>query len=136
MPRKGRVGTFCQKNAFRIEWGDEKRVGIARAIVLNSQYLFCDEPNSGLDPNTAIVIDQLIEEITKEYNLTTVIVSHDMNSMMEIGEHIIYLHKGYKVWEGSNDEVMGAKSEELQHFIFSNKLLKKFKQLNDEHQGF
>jgi phospholipid/cholesterol/gamma-HCH transport system ATP-binding protein len=119
-----------KKMPSELSGGMKKRVGIARAIVLNSQYLFCDEPNSGLDPNTAIVIDNLIQEITKEYNLTTVIVSHDMNSMMEIGEHIIYLHKGRKVWEGTNDEVVHAESPELQEFIFSNKLLRKFKALS------
>lgn len=117
----------AHKRPAEISGGMKKRVGIARAIALNSQYLFCDEPNSGLDPNTAIKIDNLIHEITNEYNLTTVVVSHDMNSMMEIGEHIIYMVKGEKVWEGANDDVVSAKSELLQEFIFSNKLMRKFK---------
>ncbi len=117
-----------KKMPSEISGGMKKRVGIARAIVANSQYLFCDEPNSGLDPNTAIVIDRLIHEITHEYNLTTVIVSHDMNSMMGIGEYILYLHKGFKAWEGSKDEVFTAESEELNEFIFSNELMRRFKQ--------
>ena len=117
-----------KKMPSEISGGMKKRVGIARAIVMNSQYLFCDEPNSGLDPNTAIVIDNLIHEITKEYNLTTVIVSHDMNSMMEIGEYILFMHQGKKVWEGTNDEVTYAESPILQEFIFSNKLMRKYKQ--------
>ena len=89
-----------------ISGGMQKRVGIARAIVLNPKYLFCDEPNSGLDPKTAIVIDNLIQEITKEYNITTVINSHDMNSVIEIGENIIFLKKGIKVWQGNNKEIL------------------------------
>ncbi|MDW7691563.1 ATP-binding cassette domain-containing protein [Flammeovirgaceae bacterium SG7u.111] len=119
-----------KKMPSEISGGMKKRVGIARAIVHNSQYLFCDEPNSGLDPNTAILIDNLIFEITKEYNLTTVIVSHDMNSMMEIGEHILFLHKGHLVWEGSNDEVLDATQPELETFIFSNNLMRKYKTLS------
>jgi len=118
----------ASKMPSEISGGMKKRVGIARAIVMNSQYLFCDEPNSGLDPNTAIVIDNLIQEITKEYNLTTVIVSHDMNSMMEIGEYILFMHKGEKVWEGTNEDVTHADSPILQEFIFSNKLMRKYKQ--------
>jgi phospholipid/cholesterol/gamma-HCH transport system ATP-binding protein len=110
-----------------ISGGMKKRVGIARAIVMNSQYLFCDEPNSGLDPQTSIVIDNLIDEITKEYNLTTVVVSHDMNSMIEIGEHIIFIHKGKKMWEGSNETIIETECQELQDFIFANKLMRKFK---------
>ena len=84
----------------------QKRVGIARAIVLNPKYLFCDEPNSGLDPKTAIVIDNLIQEITKEYNITTVINSHDMNSVIEIGENIIFLKEGIKLWQGNNKDCL------------------------------
>ena len=103
--------------------GMKKRVGIARAIVNNSQYLFCDEPNSGLDPVTAIRIDNLIQEITKEFNITTVVVSHDMNSVMEIGENVIFMHQGRKVWEGSNKNIMEAKEEELNDFIFANKMM-------------
>ncbi|MBT32861.1 MAG: ABC transporter ATP-binding protein [Thalassobius sp.] len=124
-----RVGLSGSENKMpsEISGGMMKRVGIARAIVMNSQYLFCDEPNSGLDPNTSIVIDNLIQEITHEYNLTTVIVSHDMNSMMEIGEYILFMSEGKKVWDGTNDDVVHAESEILQKFIFSNKLMRKYK---------
>jgi phospholipid/cholesterol/gamma-HCH transport system ATP-binding protein len=118
----------AQRMPSEISGGMQKRVGIARAIVMNSQYLFCDEPNSGLDPQTAIIIDNLIQEITHEYQLTTIIVSHDMNSMMEIGEHIIFLHQGHKVWEGSNDTIKDATSEELNAFIFANKLMRRYKE--------
>ncbi len=110
-----------------ISGGMKKRVGIARAIVMNSQYLFCDEPNSGLDPQTSIVIDNLINEITHEYNLTTVVVSHDMNSMIEIGEYIMFMHQGRKIWEGSNDTILDTKEPELKEFIFANKLMRKFR---------
>ena len=117
-----------------ISGGMKKRVGIARAIVMNSQYLFCDEPNSGLDPQTAIVIDNLIQEITHENNLTTIVVSHDMNSMVEVGEHIIFLHKGYKVWEGSNETLMQARAPEFREFIFANKLMRMFEDSEEEEQ--
>ena len=110
-----------------ISGGMQKRVGIARAIVLNPKYLFCDEPNSGLDPKTAIVIDNLIQEITKEYNITTVINSHDMNSVIEIGEYIMFLHNGKKLWEGDNKKILKTKIKELNSFIFSNKLMKKIR---------
>lgn len=111
-----------------ISGGMQKRVGIARSIVMNPKYLFVDEPNSGLDPLTAIKIDNLIYEITKEYNITTVIVSHDMNSVMEIGEYIMFLHKGHKVWEGNNQQITKAEVEELNEFVFSNKLLRDLRQ--------
>ena len=111
-----------------ISGGMQKRVGIARSIVMNPKYLFVDEPNSGLDPLTAIKIDNLIHEITKEYNITTVIVSHDMNSVMEIGEYIMFLHQGNKVWEGTNQEITKAEVEELNEFVFSNKLLRDLRQ--------
>lgn len=111
-----------------ISGGMQKRVGIARSIVMQPKYLFVDEPNSGLDPLTAITIDNLIHEITTEYNTTTIIVSHDMNSVMEIGEYIMFLHKGYKVWEGSNQEITKADVEELNNFVFSNKLLRDLRQ--------
>ena len=88
-----------------ISGGMQKRVGIARAIVMNPKYLFCDEPNSGLDPQTAITIDQLIQEITYEYSITTVVVTHDMNSVIEIGDHVIYLHQGHKLWDGNKDSI-------------------------------
>jgi phospholipid/cholesterol/gamma-HCH transport system ATP-binding protein len=123
-----RVGlaAAASKMPAQISGGMKKRVGIARAIVLNSQFLFCDEPNSGLDPNTSIKIDNLINEITREYNLTTVVVSHDMNSMMEIGENIFFMHNGVVVWQGSNENIMENESPELQEFIFSNNLMRKF----------
>jgi phospholipid/cholesterol/gamma-HCH transport system ATP-binding protein len=110
-----------------ISGGMQKRVGIARAMVLNSNYLFCDEPNSGLDPQTAILIDGLIKEITEEYNITTVVVTHDMNSVLEIGEHIIFMYKGEKVWEGTNKEILDNDVKSLQDFIFANKLIRDFK---------
>ena len=107
--------------------GMQKRVAIARAIVNKPKYLFCDEPNSGLDPRTSIVIDNLIQEITDEYQITTVINSHDMNSVMEIGEKIIFIHQGKKLWEGDNKSIFKTKVEELKEFIFSNRLMKKVK---------
>lgn len=107
--------------------GMKKRVGIARAIVMNPKYLFCDEPNSGLDPVTSIVIDELIQEITREYHITTVINTHDMNSVMEIGDHILFLHKGLKEWEGTNKEVMHTNNQQLNDFIFASKFLKAVK---------
>ena len=124
-----RVGLSHAANRMpsEISGGMQKRVGIARAIVLNSKYLFVDEPNSGLDPLTAIKIDNLVQEITHEYNTTTVIVSHDMNSVMEIGEHILFLYKGHKIWEGNNKEISRTDVEELNDFVFSNKLLRDLK---------
>jgi phospholipid/cholesterol/gamma-HCH transport system ATP-binding protein len=110
-----------------ISGGMQKRVGIARAIVLNPQFLFCDEPNSGLDPKTAITIDELISDITKEYNITTVINTHDMNSVMEIGEKICLLSQGKLAWEGSKDEVMTSDNETLHNFIFASPFLKRLK---------
>jgi phospholipid/cholesterol/gamma-HCH transport system ATP-binding protein len=110
-----------------ISGGMQKRVGIARAIVMNPKYLFCDEPNSGLDPLTAIKIDELIREITHEYNTTTIVVTHDMNSMMEIGEYIMFLYKGKKLWEGSNRTITEADVKELNEFIYANKLLREMK---------
>lgn len=104
--------------------GMKKRVGIARAIVNNSKYLFCDEPNSGLDPQTAILIDNLIQEITIEYNITTVVVTHDMNSVMEIGEYILFMYKGKKLWEGNNKNIMDSDVKELQDFIYANNLMR------------
>lgn len=104
-----------------------KRVAIARAIVLNPRYLFCDEPNSGLDPQTSIVIDNLIHEITQEYNITTIINTHDMNSVMEIGEKIVYIHKGHKWWEGSKDDILQAENPELNDFVFASAMAKRAK---------
>ncbi len=110
-----------------ISGGMAKRVGIARAIVLNPRYLFCDEPNSGLDPLTAIKIDELIAEITHEFEITTIVVTHDMNSVMGIGEKIMYLNAGKKLWEGSNKELLDTTVPELQEFIFSSALVKALK---------
>lgn len=107
--------------------GMQKRVAIARAIVMNPKYLFCDEPNSGLDPKTAIVIDKLIQEITKEYNITTIINSHDMNSVIEIGENIVFLKDGLKIWQGSNKDILDSKNKEVDDFVYSSELLKKLR---------
>ncbi|PQB06214.1 ABC transporter ATP-binding protein [Polaribacter filamentus] len=108
--------------------GMQKRVAIARAIVMNPKYLFCDEPNSGLDPQTATVIDKLIQEITDEYNITTVINTHDMNSVMEIGEKIMFLKNGLKAWEGSSDEIFKTDNESVVDFVYSSNLFKKVRQ--------
>lgn len=118
-----------KKYPAEISGGMKKRVGIARAIVLNPKYLFCDEPNSGLDPQTSLVIDKLIKEITHEYNMTTIVVTHDMNSVMEIGNNIIYLHKGKKQWEGSNKDIIYSKDELLNNFIFASDFLKDAKEM-------
>jgi phospholipid/cholesterol/gamma-HCH transport system ATP-binding protein len=109
--------------------GMQKRVAIARAIVNNPKFLFCDEPNSGLDPKTAIVIDNLIQEITKEYNITTVINSHDMNSVMEIGETIIFLKDGIKAWSGTKDTIFKTDNEVVTDFVYSSELMKKVRQM-------
>ena len=109
--------------------GMQKRVAIARAIVNNPKYLFCDEPNSGLDPKTAIVIDNLIQEITKEYGMVTVINSHDMNSVMEIGEKIIFLKNGKKAWEGNKDNIFKTDNEIVSDFVYSSNLFKKVREL-------
>jgi len=106
----------------------KKRVGIARAISLNPKYLFCDEPNSGLDPQTSIVIDKLIRDITKEFDMTTIINTHDMNSVMEIGEKIVFIHEGKNLWEGSNREIMTTTCTELNEFVFATSLAKKLKE--------
>jgi len=121
-----RVGLEKAHNQYpsQISGGMQKRVGIARAIVLNPKYLFCDEPNSGLDPQTAIMIDALIKEITEEYNTTTIIVTHDMNSVMEIGEYIMFMYKGEKVWEGDKNNILETDVKELQDFIFASKLIR------------
>lgn len=104
-----------------------KRVAIARAIVMNPRYLFCDEPNSGLDPQTSIVIDNLIHEITHEYGITTIINTHDMNSVMEIGEKIVYIHEGRKWWEGNSEEILHADNAELNAFVFASAMAKRAK---------
>ncbi len=103
--------------------GMKKRVGLARALVMKPKYLFCDEPNSGLDPQTSMVIDKLIEELTIEFNITTIVVTHDMNSVMEIGNHIIYLHQGKKEWEGSKKDIIYSENKLLNDFIFASEFL-------------
>lgn len=110
-----------------ISGGMQKRVAIARAIALNPKYLFCDEPNSGLDPKTAIVIDQLIREITIEYDITTVVNTHDMNSVIEIGDKVVFIHMGQKWWEGDKEMIWSSDNEELNNFVFASELFKKFK---------
>lgn len=118
-----------KKFPAEISGGMKKRVGIARAIVLNPKYLFCDEPNSGLDPQTSLVIDKLIYEVTREFNMTTVINTHDMNSVMEIGDHIIYMHQGEKEWEGNNKQIIYSKSKKLNDFIFASEFLQDVKEM-------
>ena len=113
-----------------ISGGQQKRVAIARAIVLGPKYLFCDEPNSGLDPKTSLVIDALIQDITREYNICTIVNSHDMNSIMEIGDNIIFLKGGKKEWQGSRHEIMSSENEALNDFVFASDLFKKVKQAN------
>ncbi|MGA0897023.1 MAG: ABC transporter ATP-binding protein [Flavobacteriaceae bacterium] len=112
-----------------ISGGMKKRVAIARAIVMNPKYLFCDEPNSGLDPKTAILIDNLIKEITEEYNITTVINTHDMNSVMEIGEKIVFLLNGKKAWEGSKKDIFNTDNEAVSNFVYSSDLFKKVRKI-------
>jgi phospholipid/cholesterol/gamma-HCH transport system ATP-binding protein len=107
-----------------ISGGMQKRVSIARAISMNPNYLFCDEPNSGLDPETAIVIDQLIQEITHEFGMTTIVNTHDMNSVLEIGDHVVFMKEGYKVWEGTNDQVLGSTNADVEDYVFKSKLFK------------
>jgi len=117
-----------KKLPSEISGGMQKRVAIARAIVNNPKYLFCDEPNSGLDPNTAILIDNLIKEITEEYNITTVINTHDMNSVMEIGEKILFLKDGLKAWEGTKEEIFRTDNEAVVAFVYSSNLFKKVRE--------
>jgi phospholipid/cholesterol/gamma-HCH transport system ATP-binding protein len=115
------------KYPSEISGGMQKRVGIARAIVLKPKYLFCDEPNSGLDPKTSIVIDELIKQITVEDGITTIINTHDMNSVMEIGDNILFLHKGQIEWTGNSDQVLESESSELQNFIFASPFLQRLR---------
>ncbi|GGK56975.1 MULTISPECIES: ABC transporter ATP-binding protein [Flavobacteriaceae] len=126
-----RVNLSNVNNRFpaEISGGMQKRVAIARAIVMKPKYLFCDEPNSGLDPNTATVIDNLIQEITKEYQIITVINSHDMNSVMEIGEKIVFLKDGVKAWEGTNKEIFKTENEAIVNFVYSSNLFKKVREV-------
>ena len=110
-----------------ISGGQQKRVAIARAIVLNPKYLFCDEPNSGLDPKTSLIIDRLIQDITQEYNICTIVNSHDMNSIMEIGDNIVFLKNGRKEWQGSRHDICNSDNESLNDFVFASELFKKIK---------
>jgi len=112
-----------------ISGGMQKRVGIARAIALKPKYLFCDEPNSGLDPGTSILIDNLINEITQEYQITTVVVTHDMNSVMEIGDHVIFIYKGEKYWEGTKDTILSTDNKQLSELVFASDLMKKVRNI-------
>lgn len=118
-----------KKFPSELSGGMKKRVALARAIVLNPKYLFCDEPNSGLDPQTSLVIDRLIQEITLEFNMTTVVNTHDMNSVMEIGNYILYMYKGNKEWEGNNKQIIFSKNERLNEFIFASEFLKDAKDM-------
>lgn len=117
-----------KKKPSEISGGMQKRVAIARAIVNNPKYLFCDEPNSGLDPKTAIVIDNLIQEITKEYNMTTVINTHDMNSVLEIGENIVFLKEGVLAWKGNKEEILTTDNQAVVEFVYSSNLFKKVRE--------
>lgn len=118
-----------KKFPAEISGGMKKRVALARALVLNPKYLFCDEPNSGLDPQTSLVIDKLIKELTIEYNITTVINTHDMNTVMESGDHIVYMHQGKKQWEGSNKDIIYSKEQLLNDFIFASDFLRDAKEM-------
>ncbi|KAA6324855.1 phospholipid/cholesterol/gamma-HCH transport system ATP-binding protein [termite gut metagenome] len=124
-----RVNLVEAKDKFpgEISGGMQKRVAIARAIALNPQYLFCDEPNSGLDPQTSLMIDELIQGITREYNMTTIINTHDMNSVMRIGEKIVYIHDGCKEWEGTKEDIFTANNQQLNDFIFASDFFRKVK---------
>ena len=113
------------KNPAELSGGMQKRVAIARAIVLNPKYLFCDEPNSGLDPETSIVIDQLIQEITHEFGMTTVVNTHDMNSVLEIGDHVVLMRHGYKVWEGAGPDILQSTDQEVVDYVFRSALFKR-----------
>ncbi len=118
-----------KKYPSELSGGMKKRVALARAIVLNPKYLFCDEPNSGLDPQTSLVIDRLIQEITLEFKMTTVVNTHDMNSVMEIGNYILYMYQGKKEWEGNNKEIIFSKNERLNKFIFASDFLQDAKDM-------
>jgi phospholipid/cholesterol/gamma-HCH transport system ATP-binding protein len=127
-----RVNLENKNNLYpsELSGGMKKRVAIARAIVLNPRYLFCDEPNSGLDPQTAILIDQLIKDITDEYNITTIVNTHDINSVMEIGEKVVYINEGQKWWEGTNMDILRTDNQELDDFIFANKMVRQLKKID------
>ena len=131
-------GELIYDNIYSSKMNDEEKINIKKEMgmvfqgsalfdSMNPKYLFCDEPNSGLDPKTAIVIDNLIQEITKEYNITTVINSHDMNSVIEIGENIIFLKEGIKLWQGNNKEILNSQNKEVEDFVYSSELVKKLR---------
>jgi len=126
-----RVNLTGSNNKFpsEISGGMKKRVGIARAIVLNPKFLFCDEPNSGLDPQTSLLIDKLIHDITIDYNITTIVNTHDMNSVMEIGDNILYLKDGKKEWSGNREEIIFSENKNLNQFIFASEFLQDAKQM-------
>lgn len=123
-----------KKYPAEISGGMKKRVALARAIVLNPKYLFCDEPNSGLDPQTSLLIDKLVKEITVEYNITTIINTHDMNTVMESGDHIVYMYQGKKQWEGSNKDIIFSDDKMLNEFIFASEFLAKAKEASMREQ--
>jgi phospholipid/cholesterol/gamma-HCH transport system ATP-binding protein len=123
-----------RKYPAEISGGMKKRVALARAIVLNPKYLFCDEPNSGLDPQTSLLIDKLVKEITVEYNITTIINTHDMNTVMESGDHIVYMYQGKKQWEGSNKDIIFSDDKMLNEFIFASEFLAKAKEASMREQ--
>lgn len=128
-----RVNLLAAKDKFpgEISGGMQKRVAIARAIALNPKYLFCDEPNSGLDPRTSIIIDELIRDITQDYNITTIINTHDMNSVVGIGDKVVYIYEGQKEWEGQKEGVLNSSNERLNKFVFASDLMQKIKIAND-----
>lgn len=132
-----RVNLTDAQNKFpgEISGGMQKRVAIARAIVLNPKYLFCDEPNSGLDPKTSLVIDELLSSITKEFGMTTIINTHDMNSVMGIGENICFIYKGKKEWQGTKDDVMGSKNQKLNDLVFASDLFRKVKEVEEREEA-
>ena len=115
------------KTPTELSGGMQKRVALARAIAMNPKYLFCDEPNSGLDPRTSIIIDNLIKEVTEEYNITTIINTHDMNSVMEIGDHILFIKNGLKEWEGTNKDILSTDNPAILDFVYSSNLFKKIR---------
>lgn len=125
-----RVGleNINDKMPSELSGGMKKRVGIARAIVNNPKYLFCDEPNSGLDPQTSILIDDLIADITQDYDITTIVVTHDMNSVLGIGENIIFIYKGEKLWEGSNKDITHSGVKDFDDFVFANKVMNQIRE--------
>ena len=129
-----RVNLLDAQHKFpdEISGGMQKRVAIARAIVLNPKYLFCDEPNSGLDPKTSLVIDELLSGITKDFGITTIINTHDMNSVMGIGENIIFIYKGHKEWQGTKDDVMDSDNKKFNDFVFASDLFRKVKKVENE----